>query len=146
MTIGPVIQNGFYYDFARKEPFTEEDLKNIEDKMKEIVDRDEKTKREVWDRDKAIQHFKKKGEIYKAELIENIPKGEELDESLESLRKNQQQIIEVSFDYRVETEALARLPQVEKVKNTHDFDYEIYLKGSEDQRPAVFDKRIRILW
>ena len=62
-----------------------------------------------------------------------------LDESLESLRKNQQQIIEVSFDYRVETEALARLPQVEKVKNTHDFDYEIYLKGSEDQRPAVFD-------
>ena len=62
-----------------------------------------------------------------------------LDESLESLSKNQQQIIEVSFDYRVETEALARLPQVEKVKNTHDFDYEIYLKGSEDQRPAVFD-------
>ena len=54
VTIGPVIQNGFYYDFARKEPFTEEDLENIEDKMKEIVDRDEKTKREVWDRDKAI--------------------------------------------------------------------------------------------
>ena len=78
VTIGPVIQNGFYYDFARKEPFTEEDLKNIEDKMKEIVDRDEKTKREVWDRDKAIQHFKKKGESYKAELIENIPKGEEV--------------------------------------------------------------------
>ena len=62
-----------------------------------------------------------------------------LDEALEAPRKNQQQIIEVSFDYRVETEALARLPQVEKVKNTHDFDYEIYLKGSEDQRPAVFD-------
>ena len=78
VTIGPVIQNGFYYDFARKEPFTEEDLKNIEDKMKEIVDRDEKTKREVWDRDKAIKHFKKKGEIYKAELIESIPKSEEV--------------------------------------------------------------------
>lgn len=62
-----------------------------------------------------------------------------LDESLKNLRKNQQQIIEVSFDYRVETEALARLPKVEKVKNTHDFDYEIYIKGSEDQRPAVFD-------
>ena len=62
-----------------------------------------------------------------------------LDQPLESLRKNQQQIIEVSFDYRVETEALARLNQVEKVKNTHDFQYEIYLKGSEDQRPAVFD-------
>ena len=62
-----------------------------------------------------------------------------LDESLKNLRKNQQQIIEVSFDYRVDTEALARLPKVEKVKNTHDFDYEIYIKGSEDQRPAVFD-------
>ena len=62
-----------------------------------------------------------------------------LDESLKNLRKNQQQILEVSFDYRVETEALARLPQVEKVKNTHDFDYEIHLNGNEDQRPAVFD-------
>jgi ABC-2 type transport system ATP-binding protein len=62
-----------------------------------------------------------------------------LDESLKNLRKNQQQIIEVSFDYRVETEALARLPQVEKVTNTHDFDYEIHLNGNEDQRPAVFD-------
>ncbi len=62
-----------------------------------------------------------------------------LDEPLKNLRKNQQQIIEVSFDYRVETEALARLPQVEKVTNTHDFDYEIYLNGNEDQRPAVFD-------
>ena len=78
VTIGPVIENGFYYDFARKEPFTEEDLKKIENKMREIVDRDEKTKREVWDRDKAINHFKKKGEIYKAELIESIPKGEEV--------------------------------------------------------------------
>jgi threonyl-tRNA synthetase len=78
VTIGPVIENGFYYDFARKEAFTEEDLKKIEEKMKEIVDRDEKTKREVWDRDKAIAHFKKKGEFYKAELIESIPKGEDV--------------------------------------------------------------------
>ena len=78
VTIGPVIENGFYYDFARKEPFTEEDLKKIEEKMREIVDRDEKTKREVWSRDKAIEHFKKKGEFYKAELIESIPKGEEV--------------------------------------------------------------------
>ncbi len=78
VTIGPVIENGFYYDFARKEAFTEEDLKNIEEKMREIVDRDEKTKREVWDRDKAIAHFKKKGELYKAELIKSIPKGEEV--------------------------------------------------------------------
>ena len=78
VTIGPVIDNGFYYDFSRKEPFTEEDLKKIEEKMREIVDRDEKTKREVWSRDKAITHFKKKGELYKAELIESIPKGEEV--------------------------------------------------------------------
>jgi ABC-2 type transport system ATP-binding protein len=69
-----------------------------------------------------------------------INKGEiVLDDSLESLRKNQQQIIKVSFDYRVETEALARLTQVEKVNNTHDFNYEIFIKGTEDQRPAVFD-------
>ena len=69
-----------------------------------------------------------------------INKGEiVLDQALDQVRKNQQQIIQVSFDYRVETEALARLPQVEKVKNTHDFDYEIYLKGTKDQRPAVFD-------
>ena len=69
-----------------------------------------------------------------------INKGEiVLDQSLDRLRENQQQIIQFSFDYRIETEALARLPQVEKVKNTHDFDYEIYLKGNEDQRPAVFD-------
>ena len=78
VTIGPVIENGFYYDFARKEPFTEDDLKKIEDKMRQIVDRNEKTKKEVWDRDKAIKHFKEKGEIYKAELIESIPKSEEV--------------------------------------------------------------------
>ena len=78
VTIGPVIENGFYYDFARKEPFTEDDLKKIEEKMKEIVDRDEKTKREVWDRDKAVKHFKSKGELYKAELIESIPQDEEV--------------------------------------------------------------------
>ena len=78
VTIGPVIENGFYYDFARKEPFTEDDLKKIEDKMREIVDRDEITKREIWERDKAIEHFKKKGEFYKAELIKSIPKDEEV--------------------------------------------------------------------
>ena len=78
VTIGPVIENGFYYDFARKEPFTSEDLKKIEKKMSEIVDRDVKTKREVWDRKKAISHFKKIGEKYKAEIIESIPESEEL--------------------------------------------------------------------
>ena len=69
VTIGPVIDNGFYYDFARKEPFTEEDLKKIENKMREIIDRDEITRKEVWERDKAVKHFESKGEFYKAELI-----------------------------------------------------------------------------
>ncbi|EDZ60466.1 threonyl-tRNA synthetase [Candidatus Pelagibacter sp. HTCC7211] len=78
VTIGPVIENGFYYDFARKESFTEDDLIKIENKMKEIVDRDEITKREVWERNKAIAHFKKKGEVYKAELIEAIPENEDV--------------------------------------------------------------------
>ena len=78
VTIGPVIENGFYYDFARKEPFTEDDLKKIEKKMSEIIDRDVKTRREVWERNKAITHFKKIGEKYKAEIIESIPKKEEL--------------------------------------------------------------------
>ena len=78
VTIGPTIENGFYYDFARKEPFTESDLKKIENKMSEIVDRNETTYREVWERDKAITHFKKMGENYKAEIIQDIPKGEEI--------------------------------------------------------------------
>ncbi len=78
VTIGPTIEDGFYYDFARKEPFTESDLKKIETKMSEIVDRNETTYREVWERDKAITHFKKIGENYKAEIIQDIPKGEEI--------------------------------------------------------------------
>ena len=78
VTIGPVIENGFYYDFARKEPFTSDDLKKIEKKMSEIIDRDVKTRREVWERNKAIEHFKKIGEKYKAEIIESIPSNEEL--------------------------------------------------------------------
>ncbi len=78
VTIGPVIQDGFYYDFSRKEPFTQEDLDKIEKKMREIVDRDEKTRREVWERKKAIDHFKKNGEIYKSEIIKSIPENEEV--------------------------------------------------------------------
>ena len=78
VTIGPVIENGFYYDFARKESFIQEDLNKIENKMKEIVDRDEPTFREVWKRDKAISHFREKGETYKAEIIESIPKEEDV--------------------------------------------------------------------
>jgi len=78
VTIGPVIENGFYYDFSRKEPFTQEDLEKIEIKMKEIVDRNEKTYREVWKRNDAIEHFKQNGEHYKAEIINSIPEGEEV--------------------------------------------------------------------
>ncbi len=78
VTIGPVIENGFYYDFARKEPFTKDDLNKIEKRMSEIIDRNVKTKREVWARKKAIEHFKKIGEKYKAEIIESIPQNEEL--------------------------------------------------------------------
>ena len=78
VTIGPVIENGFFYDFSRKEPFTSEDLKKIEKKMSEIVDRNVITKREVWERKNAIEHFKKIGEKYKAEIIDSIPVKEEL--------------------------------------------------------------------
>ena len=78
VTIGPIIENGFYYDFARKDPFTDNDLKKIEKKMEEIVDRNEKTSRHVWKRDEAIKYFKKIGEKYKAEIIESIPSGEEV--------------------------------------------------------------------
>ena len=78
VTIGPVIEDGFYYDFARKEPFTSDDLKKIEKKMSEIIDKDLKTRREVWKRDEAIANFKKIGEKYKAEIIASIPKNEEL--------------------------------------------------------------------
>jgi len=76
VTIGPVIENGFYYDFARKEPFTSDDLKNIEKRMSEIIDKDVKTRREIWKRDEAIAHFKKIGEKYKAEIVESIPENE----------------------------------------------------------------------
>ncbi len=78
VTIGPVIEDGFYYDFSRKEAFTDQDLNKIENKMKEIVDRDELTKREILKRDEAIKRFKEIGEKYKAEIIESIPKNEEV--------------------------------------------------------------------
>jgi threonyl-tRNA synthetase len=76
VTIGPAIENGFYYDFARKEPFTPEDLERIEKRMHEIVARDEKVVREVWDRDAAVKFFLEQGERYKAEIIQAIPAGE----------------------------------------------------------------------
>lgn len=76
VTIGPAIENGFYYDFSRPTPFTLEDLEKIEQRMREIVQRDEPLIREVWDRQKAIQFFKEQGEHYKAQIIEAIPEGE----------------------------------------------------------------------
>ena len=76
VTIGPAIENGFYYDFSRKEPFTTEDFEKIEAKMHEIVKRDEKIERSVWNRTEAIKHFKDIGEKYKAEIIEDLPESE----------------------------------------------------------------------
>jgi threonyl-tRNA synthetase len=78
VTIGPAIENGFYYDFAREEAFTLEDLKKIEAMMAEIIDRDEPFVREILTRKKAIDAFSEKGEDYKAELIKSIPEDEEI--------------------------------------------------------------------
>ena len=78
VTIGPAIENGFYYDFARDEPFTGEDLEVITNRMLEIVDRDETIQREVWARDDAIRFFRDLGEEYKAQIIEDIPADETL--------------------------------------------------------------------
>ncbi len=76
VTIGPSVENGFYYDFARETPFTPADLEAIEKRMAEIVDRDEKIVREEKSREEAIRFFKDKGEKYKVELIEDLPEGE----------------------------------------------------------------------
>ncbi len=76
VTIGPAIEDGFYYDFAREEHFTPDDLETIEQRMREIVDRDLPIEREVWQRDEAVSFFRDWGEWYKAELIEAIPGDE----------------------------------------------------------------------
>ncbi|MDA0338665.1 MAG: threonine--tRNA ligase [Proteobacteria bacterium] len=76
VTIGPAIEDGFYYDFAREEPFSLDDLEKIEVRMHEIVARDEPLVREVWERQDAVQFFKDKGEAYKAEIIASIPSDE----------------------------------------------------------------------
>ena len=78
VTIGPVIENGFYYDFAREIPFSLDDLEKIEARMRDIVDRDEDIIREVWNRDEAIAHFREIGEVYKADIIASIPAGEDV--------------------------------------------------------------------
>ncbi|MFZ5616019.1 MAG: threonine--tRNA ligase [Pseudomonadota bacterium] len=78
VTIGPNIEDGFFYDFARDEPFSTDDLARIEKRMAEIVDEDRPTRREVWDRDEAIAHFKSIGETYKAEIIADLPAGEDV--------------------------------------------------------------------
>ena len=78
VTIGPVIEDGFYYDFAYSRAFTPEDLIEIENKMIELAKQNEKVVREVWSRDKAIDFFKSQGEYYKAEIIEDIPENEDI--------------------------------------------------------------------
>ncbi|HRW59699.1 MAG TPA: threonine--tRNA ligase, partial [Defluviicoccus sp.] len=76
VTIGPAIENGFYYDFARDEPFTPADLATIEARMREIVKRDEPIRREEWERAEAIAYFRSIGEHYKAEIVADIPEGQ----------------------------------------------------------------------
>jgi threonyl-tRNA synthetase len=76
VTIGPAIDNGFYYDFWREQPFTPDDLPRIEEKMREIVARDARFTREAWDRDEAIRFFEARGERFKAELIRDLPQTE----------------------------------------------------------------------
>jgi len=78
IAIGPAIKDGFYYDFSRQEPFTPQDLEKIEKKMKEIVENDEPTHREVWERKKAKDYYKKIGEKYKVELVDSIPEDQEV--------------------------------------------------------------------
>ena len=78
LAIGPAIKDGFYYDFSREEPFTLKDLEKIEKKMKEIVDKNELTRREVWERKKTKDHYHKLGEKYKVELVDSIPKESEV--------------------------------------------------------------------
>lgn len=78
VTIGPAIEDGFYYDFARKEPFTQDDLEKIEKKMSHIVKRNDKISRSVMSRDDAVKFFKEKGEFYKAEIIQSIPNNEDI--------------------------------------------------------------------
>ena len=76
VTIGPVIENGFYYDFASKQPFSEEDFAKIEERMREIIKRNHSIEREVWDRDEAVKHFEEIGEKFKAEIIRSVPSEE----------------------------------------------------------------------
>ena len=78
VTIGPVIKDGWYYDFDRKEPFTPDDLATIEKKMREIINKRNTIRTEVWERDVAIQYYKDRGEPYKVELIDSIPGNEDL--------------------------------------------------------------------
>ena len=78
VTIGPVIENGFYYDFFRSEPFREEDLRSIETRMRDIVKRNEPVHREVWDRDQAITFFENQGEAFKVQIIKDIPSDQKL--------------------------------------------------------------------
>ena len=75
VTIGPVIENGFYYDFFRNEPFTPEDFAAIEKRMREIIARDKPFTKEVWSRDEAKRVFRDKGELFKVELVDAIPAG-----------------------------------------------------------------------
>ena len=108
VTIGPAIDDGFYYDFARDTPFSLDDLATIEQRMREIVDRDEKIVREVWDRGEAIEHFKSIGEDYKAQIISDLPEGEttttigpgQSAQMAVRIREPSASVVAFSFDFR----------------------------------------------
>ena len=78
VTIGPTIENGFYYDFARENQFSSDDFEVIENRMVEIIDQDLPIERKIWSRDEATNHFLSKGEVYKAEIINDLPEDEEV--------------------------------------------------------------------
>src|SRR5687768_15117729 len=78
VTIGPVIENGFYYDFYRNQPFTPDDFPAIEKKMREIIQRDKPFTKRVMDRDEAKEFFRNKGEMFKVELVDAIPEGDQI--------------------------------------------------------------------
>ena len=106
VTIGPVIENGFFYDFARETPFTEKDLEKIEKKMKEIVNRDVPVTFKIVSRKEAIEIFSKIGENYKVEIINSIPENEEI--KIQKIDLNLSKLIQKArFDAKISQKGLA---------------------------------------
>ena len=114
--VGPIVDEGFYYDFSRKEPFTKEDLARIENRMKEIVDRNEITKKKIWARSKAISHFKEKGEIlHTITLKSDDTFYNTLEEMVKSLHTTKSDLIRKAVVYY--KDALEKERLKEQIKN-----------------------------